>query len=188
MSHIVVSSLNAVLFWPLWNIFRSLIDSCELICLWHFIFQIHMAAQFNSLVRVEVHFVLKTMKQVSLFLEHVWTFKGSFKSSKCSLFLGVNWASVLVSCTTLPSLISYKPSWSKPWSFNKSCGSVYALQTLFLEQEPNQFGSKSTRCSSIESAAVFQTKSLGLVAIQLAHHVLQILISNLSWPKNKSWR
>ena len=63
--------------------YLSLIDSCELICLWHFIFQIHMASQFNSLIRVEVHFVLKTTKQVSLLLEHVCTFKGRFKSSKC---------------------------------------------------------------------------------------------------------
>jgi len=51
--------------------YLSLIDSCELISLWHFIFQIHMAAQFNSLIQVEVHFVLKTTKQVSSLLEQV---------------------------------------------------------------------------------------------------------------------
>ena len=139
------------------EIFQSLIDSCELICLWYFIFQIHMVTQLDSSIWVGVHCVEETTKQVSSLLEHVWTFKGSFKSSKCYMFLGVNWASVLVSCTTLWSLISCKPSWSKPWSFNESCGSICALQTLFLDQEPNQFGSKSTRCSSIEPVAIFQT-------------------------------
>ena len=40
-------------------------------------------------------------------------------------------------------------------TFNKSGNLVFVLQTLFLDQEPNQLGNKSNRGSKIESTAVF---------------------------------
>ena len=40
VAQIVASSLNAVLFWPLGNISKSLIDNSELTCCDIFIFQI----------------------------------------------------------------------------------------------------------------------------------------------------
>ena len=40
-------------------------------------------------------------------------------------------------------------------TFNKSGNIVCVLQTLFLDQEPNQLGNKSNRGSKIESAAGF---------------------------------
>ena len=43
----------------------------------------------------------------------------------------------------------------KGLTFNKSGILVCVLQTLFLDQEPNQLGNKSNRGSKIESAAVF---------------------------------
>ena len=81
MSHIVVSILNAELFWPLRNLSKSLTGNNELTCCDIFIFQIPMVDQFNSLILVGVHCVEETTKQVSSLLEHVLTFKGSFKNS-----------------------------------------------------------------------------------------------------------
>ena len=40
-------------------------------------------------------------------------------------------------------------------TFNKSGNLVCVLQTLFLDQDPNQLGNKSNRGSKIESAAIF---------------------------------
>ena len=46
------------------------------------------------------------------------------------------------------------------WSctLNKSWSPCYVQQTLFLEQEPDQLGTKSNRGSKIESAAVFRLR------------------------------
>jgi hypothetical protein len=42
-------------------------------------------------------------------------------------------------------------------TLNKNCSLVCLLQTLFLDQEPNQLGNKSNRGSKMESAAIFNT-------------------------------
>jgi hypothetical protein len=44
-------------------------------------------------------------------------------------------------------------------TFNKSGNLVCVLQTLFLDKEPNQLGSKSNRDSKVESTAVFQARN-----------------------------
>ena len=64
------------------EIFLSLIDNSELTCCDIFIFQIHMVTQLDSLIGVEVNFVLEKMKQVSSSLEFIWMFEVSFKFSK----------------------------------------------------------------------------------------------------------
>ena len=78
----LASSLNAVLLWALRNLSKSLIGNSGLICCDIFIFQIHMVTQLDSLIWVEVHFVLETLKQVSSSLEFIWIFEVSFKISK----------------------------------------------------------------------------------------------------------
>jgi hypothetical protein len=42
-------------------------------------------------------------------------------------------------------------------TLNKICSLVCLLQTLFLDQEPNQLGNKSNGASNMESASVFST-------------------------------
>ena len=82
VAQIVASSLNAVLLWALRTISKSLIGNNEFTCCDIFIFQIHMVTQLDSLIGVEVRFVLETMKQVSSSLEFIWIFEVSFKISK----------------------------------------------------------------------------------------------------------
>jgi hypothetical protein len=41
-------------------------------------------------------------------------------------------------------------------TFNKSCNLVCVLQTLVLDQEPNQLGDKPNKGSKFESTVVFQ--------------------------------
>ena len=71
-------------------------------------------------------------------------------------------------------------------NFNKSGNLVCVLQTLFLDQEPNQLGNKSNRGSKIESAAVFhhlkifEVMEMSTNVIRLACLVLVILLSNLT--------
>ena len=78
----VDSILKTMLNSPSRNFIKSLICNSELTCLRHFNFQIHKAAQLNSLIWVEVPFVKETTKQVSSLLEHVWTLKSYCKNSK----------------------------------------------------------------------------------------------------------
>ena len=87
VAQIVASTLNAVLFWTLRNLSKSLIGNSELTCCDIFIFQIHMVTQLDSLKWVGVHCVEETTKQVSSLLELVWMFKLNFKNrtSHCSV-------------------------------------------------------------------------------------------------------
>ena len=60
-------------------------DRNELTSLWHFIVQIHVVAQLDSLRWVEVMFMVKTIDQVSSNLEFIWLFKNSFQNNKSLL-------------------------------------------------------------------------------------------------------
>jgi hypothetical protein len=43
------------------------------------------------------------------------------------------------------------------WTLNESCSSLYVEETLFLDQELDQLGNESNRCTKIYFAAVFST-------------------------------
>ena len=142
-----------------------------------------MAAQFNSLIWVGVQYVTETTKQVSSLLEHIWTFKGSFKNSSEFLCQCLNIPSLnSISGTTLWSIVSLQPIQTNPSSFKQSGKVRCVQQTLFKDPILSYPLSLSNRGSKIESAVVFRLRNISnhLIDMPRSHaFVKQLKLSQI---------